>query len=40
MNQKQQILVRDTISTPTDKGSKCENFGNQLCRCGYCCIDG
>jgi hypothetical protein len=23
-----------------DKRSRCDNFGNQLCYCGYCSIDG
>ena len=41
MSQKQEILTAESISA--SKGlevNRCENFGNQLCHCGYCNIDG
>ena len=41
MSQKQEMLRAKSIdSGQVDKESRCENFGNQLCNCGYCNIDG
>ena len=41
LSQKQEILIAESLSACVNAGaSKCENFGNQLCQCGYCGIDG
>lgn len=41
MSQKQEILIAESLSASVDaEASRCENFGHQLCHCGYCGIDG
>jgi hypothetical protein len=41
MSQKQENLIAEAISPSNGTWkSRCENFGNQLCHCGYCNIDG
>jgi hypothetical protein len=41
LSQKQEILIAESLSASVDTGaSRCENFGNQPCQCGYCGIDG
>ena len=41
MSQKQKMLRAKSIDGgQVDKRSRCENFSNQLCYCGYCSIDG
>jgi hypothetical protein len=41
LSQKQEILIAESLSASVDTGaSRCENFGNQPCQCGYCSIDG
>jgi hypothetical protein len=40
MSQKHQLLIANSIIESTHNGSKCENFENKVCNCGYCRIEG
>jgi len=40
MSQNHQILIAESLRAPFMGRSRCENFGDRSCNCGYCCIDG
>jgi hypothetical protein len=40
MSQNHELLIAGSLSELSRNGSKCENFGNQFCNCGYCSVEG
>ena len=39
MKQNQELIIESNVQL-NPYISKCENFGHQICNCGYCCVDG